>query len=191
MDRFSPEPDQPGAGVAPDEESAVGHSWHGTTNPAAALTTVLAEEYGGTATTAAGIQAATRTLRGAVRVSRVRVRYEPTTQYVTHEGVAGGDADAAAVFGDAVTDGTLFNGLVLVVDAVEGLEPISGVYLRSAHEAGLDSMAERCRPPSPPPPWTWSPSPTSRWACAGHRPRPPSRCGPAPGSPGTPSVVRP
>ncbi|MFF8599916.1 GTP-binding protein [Streptomyces sp. NPDC015232] len=118
--------------------AAVGHPQHGKTTLAAALTTVLAKEYGGTARTAAEIQAGTRPLLGPVRASQVQ--YQTTVQHVIHEDVAGGDADTAGAFGDSLTDGTPFNGLLLAVDAVQGLEPLSGVYIRSAHEAGLGAM---------------------------------------------------
>ena len=111
----------------------IGHVDHGKTTLTAALTTVLAEKFGGTAKAYDQIDAAPEEKARGITINTAHVEYETETRHYAHVDCPG-HADYVK---NMITGAAQMDGAILVVSAADGPMPQTREHILLARQVGV------------------------------------------------------
>ena len=111
----------------------IGHVDHGKTTLTAALTTILAEKFGGTAKAYDQIDAAPEEKARGITINTAHVEYETETRHYAHVDCPG-HADYVK---NMITGAAQMDGAILVVSAADGPMPQTREHILLARQVGV------------------------------------------------------
>ena len=111
----------------------IGHVDHGKTTLTAALTTILAEKFGGTAKAYDQIDAAPEEKARGITINTAHVEYETETRHYAHVDCPG-HADYVK---NMITGAAQMDGAILVVSAADGPMPHTREHILLARQVGV------------------------------------------------------
>jgi len=111
----------------------IGHVDHGKTTLTAALTTILAEKFGGTAKAYDQINAAPEEKARGITINTAHVEYETETRHYAHVDCPG-HADYVK---NMITGAAQMDGAILVVSAADGPMPQTREHILLARQVGV------------------------------------------------------
>ena len=111
----------------------IGHVDHGKTTLTAALTTILAEKFGGTAKAYDQIDAAPEEKARCITINTAHVEYETETRHYAHVDCPG-HADYVK---NMITGAAQMDGAILVVSAADGPMPQTREHILLARQVGV------------------------------------------------------
>ena len=111
----------------------IGHVDHGKTTLTAALTTILAEKFGGTAKAYDQIDAAPEEKARGITINTAHVEYETETRHYAHVDCPG-HADYVE---NMITGAAQMDGAILVVSAADGPMPQTREHILLARQVGV------------------------------------------------------
>ena len=111
----------------------IGHVDHGKTTLTAALTTILAEKFGGTAKAYDQIDAAPEEKARGITINTAHVEYETETRHYAHVDCPG-HADYVK---NMITGAAQMDGAILVVSAADGPMPQTREHILLARQVGI------------------------------------------------------
>ena len=114
----------------------VGHVDHGKTTLTAAITTVMAEVYGGAAVDFAKIDKAPEERERGITISTAHVEYETDTRHYAHVDCPG-HADYVK---NMITGAAQMDGAILVVNAADGPMPQTREHILLARQVGVPAL---------------------------------------------------
>ena len=114
----------------------IGHVDHGKTTLTAAITKVLAEEFGGSAVDFANIDKAPEERERGITISTAHVEYETGARHYAHVDCPG-HADYVK---NMITGAAQMDGAILVVNAADGPMPQTKEHILLARQVGVPSM---------------------------------------------------
>ena len=114
----------------------IGHVDHGKTTLTAAITKVLAEEFGGAAVDFANIDKAPEERERGITISTAHVEYETDKRHYAHVDCPG-HADYVK---NMITGAAQMDGAILVVNAADGPMPQTKEHILLAYQVGVPSM---------------------------------------------------
>ncbi|MDR9490136.1 MAG: GTP-binding protein, partial [Spiribacter sp.] len=114
----------------------IGHVDHGKTTLTAALTKVLAEQFGGVARDFAQIDNAPEERERGITIATAHVEYETTNRHYAHVDCPG-HADYVK---NMITGAAQMDGAILVVSAADGPMPQTREHILLARQVGVPAM---------------------------------------------------
>ncbi|MDR9407194.1 MAG: GTP-binding protein, partial [Spiribacter sp.] len=114
----------------------IGHVDHGKTTLTAALTKVLAEQYGGVARDFAQIDNAPEERERGITIATAHVEYETDARHYAHVDCPG-HADYVK---NMITGAAQMDGAILVVSAADGPMPQTREHILLARQVGVPAM---------------------------------------------------
>src|SRR5690625_3291909 len=114
----------------------IGHVDHGKTTTTAAITTVMAKEYGGVARNFADIDNAPEEKERGITISTAHVEYETDNRHYAHVDCPG-HADYVK---NMVTGAAQMDGAILVVAATDGPMPQTREHILLARQVGVPEI---------------------------------------------------
>ena len=114
----------------------IGHVDHGKTTLTAAITKVMAEEYGGAAVDFANIDKAPEERERGITISTAHVEYETEARHYAHVDCPG-HADYVK---NMITGAAQMDGAILVVNAADGPMPQTREHILLARQVGVPAL---------------------------------------------------
>src|SRR5215216_1985137 len=114
----------------------IGHIDHGKTTLTAAITKVLAEEYGGQATSFEEIDNAPEEKERGITIATSHVEYETPNRHYAHVDCPG----HADYIKNMITGAAQMDGAILVVSAADGPMPQTREHILLARQVGVPAM---------------------------------------------------
>ncbi|WP_271078260.1 elongation factor Tu [Aurantiacibacter sp. MUD61] len=114
----------------------IGHVDHGKTTLTAAITKVMAEEYGGAAVDFANIDKAPEERERGITISTAHVEYETDARHYAHVDCPG-HADYVK---NMITGAAQMDGAILVVNAADGPMPQTREHILLARQVGVPAL---------------------------------------------------
>src|SRR3954470_789990 len=114
----------------------IGHVDHGKTTLTAAITKVLAEKGGATFTAYDQIAKAPEERARAITIATAHVEYETATRHYAHVDMPG----HAGYVKNMITGAAQVDGAILVVSAVDGVEPQTREHVILARQLGVEHV---------------------------------------------------